>query len=53
MPALRRGGLRAVTDNGVLGDPSGATAEEGQRLLLEALDDLEVRVASWLRTEPA
>ena len=31
-----RGGLRAVTDNGVLGDPTGASSEEGERLLREA-----------------
>jgi creatinine amidohydrolase len=36
MPALREGGVRAVTPNGVLGDPSGASAAEG-RLLLAAL----------------
>jgi creatinine amidohydrolase len=53
MPALRRGGLRAVTDNGVLGDPAGATAEEGQALLLEALDDLEATVVAWLTTDSA
>ncbi len=53
MPALRRGGLRAVTDNGVLGDPTGATAEEGQALLLEALDDLEKTVITWLTTDSA
>ena len=29
MDRLRAGGLRAVTANGVLGDPTGATAEEG------------------------
>ncbi|MDX6217519.1 MAG: mycofactocin precursor peptide peptidase [Frankiales bacterium] len=53
MPALRRGGLRAVTDNGVLGDPAGASAEEGQALLLEALDDLEKTVVAWLTTDSA
>jgi creatinine amidohydrolase len=53
MPALRRGGLRAVTDNGVLGDPAGASAEEGQALLLEALDDLEKAVIAWLTTDSA
>jgi creatinine amidohydrolase len=53
MPVLRRGGLRAVTDNGVLGDPTGATAEEGQALLLEALDDLEKTVVAWLTTDTA
>jgi creatinine amidohydrolase len=53
MPALRRGGLRAVTDNGVLGDPEGASAEEGQALLLEALDHLEATVVAWLQTDMA
>jgi mycofactocin precursor peptide peptidase len=33
MPALRAGGVRAVSPNGVLGDPSGASAREGERLL--------------------
>jgi creatinine amidohydrolase len=35
MPALRSGGVRAVSPNGVLGDPCGASAAEGQRLLAE------------------
>ena len=34
--ALRSGGVRSVSTNGVLGDPTGATAEEG-RTLLDAL----------------
>jgi len=33
MPAMVSGGVAAVSPNGVLGDPSGATAEEGRRLL--------------------
>jgi mycofactocin precursor peptide peptidase len=33
MPALRAGGVRAVSRNGVLGDPSGASSHEGERLL--------------------
>jgi len=33
MPELRARGVRAVSPNGVLGDPSGACAEEGARLL--------------------
>ena len=53
MPALRRGGLRAVTDNGILGDPTGASTEEGEQLLREALDDLERTVLDWLTEEPA
>jgi creatinine amidohydrolase len=36
MPALRESGVRAVSPNGVLGDPTGASAAEG-RLLLSAL----------------
>ena len=30
LPALRAGGLRSVTPNGVLGDPTGASAERGR-----------------------
>ncbi|GAA1158811.1 creatinine amidohydrolase [Kitasatospora gansuensis] len=33
LPVLRTGGLAAVTPNGVLGDPTGATADEGHHLL--------------------
>jgi len=33
LPELRRGGLAAVTANGVLGDPTGASATEGRALL--------------------
>ncbi len=33
MPALRERGVRAVSANGVLGDPSGASAAEGERIL--------------------
>jgi mycofactocin precursor peptide peptidase len=34
---LRTEGVRAVSPNGVLGDPSGATADEGRRLLEESV----------------
>lgn len=33
LPRLRAGGTAAVSPNGVLGDPTGATASEGARLL--------------------
>jgi mycofactocin precursor peptide peptidase len=33
MPTLRERGVRAVSGNGVLGDPAGASAAEGERLL--------------------
>lgn len=53
LPQLRRGGLRAVTGNGVLGDPEGASAQEGRQLVEEALEDLLATVARWLTPEPA
>lgn len=40
LPALRAGGVRAVAPNGVLGDPAGASAEEGEALLAALVDDL-------------
>ncbi len=33
LPLLRTGGVAAVSANGVLGDPTGATADEGAKLL--------------------
>ena len=33
LPLLRERGVRAVSANGVLGDPVGASAAEGERLL--------------------
>ena len=33
MPTLRADGVRAVSGSGVLGDPTGASADEGRRLL--------------------
>lgn len=49
LPILRRHGVRPVSASGVLGDPAGASAEEG-RLLLEtaaaALSALVTRMAS-------
>jgi creatinine amidohydrolase len=40
LPVLRQHGVAAVTANGVLGDPGGASAEEGRRLLAGAVEDL-------------
>ena len=37
-------GVRAVSPNGVLGDPAGATAEHGRRLLAALVDDLTAAV---------
>lgn len=47
MPALRSGGLRAVTETGILGDPTGATADEGRALIEELAAALVRTVASW------
>lgn len=40
LPALRSGGVRAVSDNGVLGDPAGASAAEGEARLADLAADL-------------
>jgi len=44
LPALRTGGVAAVSPNGVLGDPSGATAAEGSALLDDLVADLHLAV---------
>ncbi len=48
LPALREGGLRAVTTNGVLGDPTGASAAAGERLLADLDASLEATIAAVL-----
>jgi creatinine amidohydrolase len=40
MAGLRAGGVRPVSQNGVLGDPAGASAAEGERLLALLVADL-------------
>ncbi|MCU1588040.1 MAG: putative creatininase [Frankiales bacterium] len=47
LPRLRAEGVRAVSPNGVLGDASGATADEGTALLASALDELVRFVEQW------
>jgi mycofactocin precursor peptide peptidase len=46
MPRLRQDGLRPVSPNGVLGDPTGATAEEGRALLGTLVEELAGTVAA-------
>jgi len=48
MPQLREGGLAAVTETGVLGDPTGANAEEGRRLLDQLTASVDDQLARWL-----
>jgi mycofactocin precursor peptide peptidase len=40
LPALRAGGVRSVSPNGVLGDPTGATAERGREVLADLVASL-------------
>jgi creatinine amidohydrolase len=42
--ALRAGGVRSVSPNGVLGDPTGAAADEGRALLDALVADLVAAV---------
>jgi creatinine amidohydrolase len=46
LPALRRGGVRMVTPNGVLGDPTGASVGAGRRLVATYVDDLVATIAA-------
>ena len=45
MAGLRARGVRQVSQNGVLGDPAGASAAEGERLLALLVADLAATVA--------
>jgi creatinine amidohydrolase len=47
IPALRAGGVRAVSANGVLGDPAGASAAEGEALLADATARLVAVIDEW------
>jgi creatinine amidohydrolase len=47
MPLLRAKGVAAVSPNGVLGDPTGASAEQGRALFAQLTADLVITVAEW------
>jgi mycofactocin system creatininase family protein len=47
MPAMRQGGMAAVSEVGILGDPTTATAEEGARIFAEMVDGCLRRVTRW------
>jgi mycofactocin precursor peptide peptidase len=47
MPALRAAAVKAVSPNGVLGDPAGASAEEGAAMFGDLLADLTDYVTRW------
>jgi creatinine amidohydrolase/Fe(II)-dependent formamide hydrolase-like protein len=48
LPLLREQGVRAVSANGVLGDPAGASAAEGERLLGHLADGLTAAMDRFL-----
>ena len=47
LPILVRRGVAAASPNGVLGDPRGATAAEGERLLADMVGQLRGALARW------
>ncbi|GAA4708369.1 mycofactocin biosynthesis peptidyl-dipeptidase MftE [Pseudonocardia yuanmonensis] len=47
LPVMREKGVVGVSPSGVLGDPRGATAEEGEALLAAMTDALAGAVARW------
>lgn len=49
---LRLGGVRAVSQNGVLGDPTGATAEAGAATLAALVEQLVTAVKAWHGVRP-
>jgi creatinine amidohydrolase len=53
MPALRASSVRAVSANGVLGDPTGASAAEGAALLDDLFQDLLRTVGAWFAERPS
>ncbi|OBG34277.1 mycofactocin system creatininase family protein [Mycobacterium alsense] len=47
LPAMRRGGVAAVSRAGVLGDPTTATATDGRRIFAGMVEECARRVARW------
>ncbi len=45
LPAMMSGGVAAVSPNGVLGDPAGASAAEGERVLKAMVADVLARLS--------
>jgi mycofactocin system creatininase family protein len=48
LPSMRSGGVAAVSNVGVLGDPTTATAADGERMLTEMVDDCLSRARRWM-----
>jgi len=47
LPRMRAGGVAAVSTSGVLGDPTTATATEGERIVADMVTDCVARVQRW------
>ncbi len=47
LPLLRASSVRAVSPSGVLGDPAGASAAEGEAVLTALLTDLTSSIQNW------
>ncbi|MDQ1484189.1 MAG: mycofactocin precursor peptide peptidase [Actinomycetota bacterium] len=47
LPRIRLGGVVSVSANGVLGDPRGASAQEGAKLLQSMVTDVTSSVLAW------
>ena len=47
LPSMRSGGVAAVSEVGVLGDPTTATAADGERMLAAMVDDGLRRIRRW------
>jgi len=52
LPTLQAAGVRAVSANGILGNPIGASGAEGEELLERLLADLDQQVEAWWRACP-
>jgi creatinine amidohydrolase len=53
LPRLAAGELRSVSPNGILGDPDGASAAEGEGLLADLAADLDRAIDAWTGDSPA
>jgi len=51
LPLLRERGVRAVSANGVLGDPAGASAAQGEQLLAWLVDSLSATIDRFFGLE--
>jgi creatinine amidohydrolase/Fe(II)-dependent formamide hydrolase-like protein len=47
LPELRQGGVAAVSEVGVLGDPTTATAADGQRIVEQMISECRRRIERW------